>query len=236
MADLVSIGTLETVHQVAQKQRESRGLVPPTERRSGPSLKWAAPASPSPLSMLRGVLDNGENLPQLRMVELQLAAAGETSLAESTALSERFEASVDRLVASAQGRILAANQRVMDTHRFASVLLLAVALVAVAFAVLVFWLYVKRSVIARLAGLSTSMRTIAAGDLEAPIPRGGDDEIGRMSEPLPCSATLSPRSGGRICANPRDAPAARRCDREDFRGLRALRLRRGSGRVEPALS
>ena len=184
IADLTSIGTLETVHEAAQKQGDAAASLRRLSAALGPVSQVGGVSVAEPLSTLRGMLDSGENLPQLRIVELQLAAAGETSLAESTALSERFEASVDRLVASAQGRILAANQRVMDTHRFASVLLLAVAFVAVAFAVLVFWLYVKRSVIARLSGLSTSMRAIAAGDLEAPIPGGGDDEIGRMAEAL----------------------------------------------------
>ena len=49
---------------------------------------------------------------------------------------------------------------------------------------LIVWLYVDRNLIARLTALSNSMLAIAGGNLRAPLPAAGRDEIGRMAEAL----------------------------------------------------
>ena len=50
---------------------------------------------------------------------------------------------------------------------------------------LIVWLYVDRNLIARLTALlSDSMLAIAGGNLRAPLPAAGRDEIGRMAEAL----------------------------------------------------
>lgn len=46
------------------------------------------------------------------------------------------------------------------------------------------WLFVDKSIAARLAALSDSMLAIAGGNLKAPLPPAGRDEIGRMAEAL----------------------------------------------------
>ncbi|TIQ84107.1 MAG: HAMP domain-containing protein, partial [Mesorhizobium sp.] len=50
--------------------------------------------------------------------------------------------------------------------------------------VLVVWLYVDRSLLARLGAVSQGMFAIAGGNLRAPLPAAGRDEIGRMAEAL----------------------------------------------------
>jgi class 3 adenylate cyclase len=51
--------------------------------------------------------------------------------------------------------------------------------------VLIVWLYVGRSLIARLTELSVCMESVAGGDLKVNLPSGGaDDEIGRMVNAL----------------------------------------------------
>ena len=49
---------------------------------------------------------------------------------------------------------------------------------------LIVWLYVDRNLIARLTALSDSMLAIAGGNLRAPLPGPGQDEIGRMADAL----------------------------------------------------
>ncbi|MFW5881074.1 MAG: response regulator [Roseicyclus sp.] len=116
------------------------------------------------LEDLRRAVGSSDGLAALKITEEQLRAAGLQSLDESLAISMRFEAAVDRLVAAAQDNILLGSERVVATHRATSTILL--------------------NVIARLTGLSESMRAIAAGDLEAPIPESGTDEIGTMARDL----------------------------------------------------
>ncbi|MFW5654834.1 MAG: response regulator, partial [Roseicyclus sp.] len=136
------------------------------------------------LEDLRRAVGSSDGLAALKITEEQLRAAGLQSLDESLAISMRFEAAVDRLVAAAQDNILLGSERVVATHRATSTILLIVVGAAILFSSLVLWLYVRRNVIARLTGLSESMRAIAAGDLEAPIPESGTDEIGTMARDL----------------------------------------------------
>ncbi|MBO6726075.1 MAG: PAS-domain containing protein [Rhizobiaceae bacterium] len=136
------------------------------------------------LDRLTGLVDGPKSLSRTRLIELQLFAAGEQSLGENAGLSARFGAAVDRLVDAAEANILAANGDVLSTHRITSWILLSVVGLTLASSFLIVWLYVQRNVIARLTGLSDSMRAIAEGDLDVPLPAPGHDEIGRMAEAL----------------------------------------------------
>ena len=49
---------------------------------------------------------------------------------------------------------------------------------------LIVWRYVDRNLVARLRALSDSMLAIAGGNLRAPLPAAGRDELGRMAEAL----------------------------------------------------
>ena len=49
---------------------------------------------------------------------------------------------------------------------------------------LIVWRYVDRNLVARLRALSDSMLAIAGGDLRAPLPAAGHDELGRMGDAL----------------------------------------------------
>ena len=62
--------------------------------------------------------------------------------------------------------------------------LAAIVLLSLVSSGLIVWLYVDRNLLARLTALSDSMLAIARGDLQAPIPTGGRDEIARMAEAL----------------------------------------------------
>ena len=69
-----------------------------------------------------------------------------------------------------------------SASRFGTAVVLGSSLLSLLTSVLVVWLYVDRSLLARLAGVSQSMLAIACGNLRAPLPFPGRDEIGRMAE------------------------------------------------------
>jgi methyl-accepting chemotaxis protein len=62
--------------------------------------------------------------------------------------------------------------------------LFATAATGLVLALLIGWLYVGRSVVARLLSVERAMRVLAAGDLAADVPDAGDDEIGTMARTL----------------------------------------------------
>ncbi len=125
-----------------------------------------------------------EGLPELRKRELDLAIAGQTLLAENSQLAQRLTAAVDLLVAAAKQDIGGASREAANVQRTSSAVLIAVVALSLVSSALIVWLYVGRNLIARLTALSGSMLAIAGGNLKAPLPTAGVDEIGRMAEAL----------------------------------------------------
>ncbi|TIV07885.1 MAG: HAMP domain-containing protein, partial [Mesorhizobium sp.] len=111
-------------------------------------------------------------------------AQGEKLLAENHQLSRSLTAAVDRLVAAADREIAASGLEAAVVQRYGTGVVLGSAVLSLLSSVLFVWLYVDRSLLARLGGLSQSMLAIAGGDLRAPLPAAGHDEIGRMAEAL----------------------------------------------------
>ena len=105
-------------------------------------------------------------------------------LAENNQLSRDLTAAVDRLVSAADSDITASALEAATVKRYGAGVVLGSAFLTLLSSVLVVWLYVDRSLLARLAGVSHSMLAIAGGNLRAPLPAAGRDEIGRMAEAL----------------------------------------------------
>ncbi|RWM06449.1 adenylate/guanylate cyclase domain-containing protein [Mesorhizobium sp.] len=130
-------------------------------------------------------LADGENsIPKAREEELAVLAQGEKLLAENNRLSRSLTAAVDRLVAAADREITASGREAALVQRYGTGVVLGSAFLSLLSSVLVVWLYVDRSLLARLGAVSQGMLAIAGGDLRAPLPAAGSDEIGRMAEAL----------------------------------------------------
>jgi class 3 adenylate cyclase/PAS domain-containing protein len=130
-------------------------------------------------------LAEGENsLLKAREVELAVLADGETLLADNKRLSQDLTAAVDRLVAAADQDITAAGRDAATVQQYGTGVVVGSALLSLLTSVLVVGLYVDRSLLARLAGVSQSMLAIAGGNLKTPLPPPGYDEIGRMAQAL----------------------------------------------------
>jgi adenylate cyclase len=131
-----------------------------------------------------GLTDGPDSILEARGTELALIADAEHLLSENAGLSKRLTAAVDGLVASAGRDIREAGAEALTAQHVGRGVLLGVVALSLLSSVLIVWLYVDRNLVARLRALSDSMLAIAGGNLRAPLPSGGSDEIGRMAEAL----------------------------------------------------
>jgi class 3 adenylate cyclase len=125
-----------------------------------------------------------KSIPKAREDELALLVKGELLVGENNELSRKLTAAVDSLVDAAGREIADAGSEAATVQRYGSAVVLGAALLSLLSSVLLVWLYVDRSLLARLAEVSHSMLAIAGGNLRAPVPEAGRDEIGRMAEAL----------------------------------------------------
>ncbi|WP_426130967.1 adenylate/guanylate cyclase domain-containing protein [Pararhizobium sp. PWRC1-1] len=133
---------------------------------------------------LKALVEGDDSILKARADELTVMAAGEALLAENSRLSNDLTVAVDRLVSVADRDIDEAARETATVQRFGTGVVLGSALLSLLTSALVVWLYVDRNLLARLAGVSQSMLAIASGNLRAPLPSPGQDEIGRMAEAL----------------------------------------------------
>ena len=133
---------------------------------------------------LKALVEDEDSILKARADELTVLAAGEALLAENRRLSNDLTEAVDRLVTEADRDIGEAERETAIVQRYGTAVVLGSALLSLLTSALVVWLYVDRSLLARLAGVSQSMLAIAGGNLRAPLPFPGRDEIGRMAEAL----------------------------------------------------
>jgi adenylate cyclase len=133
---------------------------------------------------LRTLAEGSEGLPAARQRELEALTRGERILAENAVLSRGLTEAVDRLVAGAELDIAAAGAESRLVRQVSTIALSTIVLASILSSTLIVWLYVDRRLIARLKALAGSMLRIAGGELHAPLPAPGGDEIGRMAEAL----------------------------------------------------
>lgn len=133
---------------------------------------------------LKALIDGEGGIPATRTRELQILSSGSELVAENRKLSAALTQAVDDLVLSANQDIVSANQEISSIQRFGTGIVVGSTLLSLLCSGLVVWLYVDRSLLARLTRISHSMLAIAGGNLHAPLPKPGIDEIGRMAAAL----------------------------------------------------
>lgn len=101
---------------------------------------------------------------------------------------QRQAQSLDRMahrqVETVNGSIAAERQALVSTLLNSRLALALAALISVAVSVLIGWHYVGQKIVGRVQTLAATMRSIAGGALDAPIPAGDDDELGEMGRAL----------------------------------------------------
>ncbi len=161
-------------------------------RRSVASLAAATPEIDEKLrtrfrqrvNEFEGLIEGAKSILKAREVELAVLAKGGALLLENDQLSRNLTGAANRLVGAANRDISAAGREAATVQRVGTGVVLGSAVLSLLSSVLIVWLYVDRSLLARLAGLSQSMLAIAGGNLRAPLPATGRDEIGRMAQAL----------------------------------------------------
>ncbi len=175
---------------------ESAAEIPPKQfvaRQSLQQLDQLVPQLPAiyqrrlkkPLVAYQQLGEGDASLAQIRVDELELVAQAEMVLAENTKVSTALKQALDTLVEDANKDIREARADARRVQNVSSGILLFLVALSLLSSALIFWLYVKRNLIARLTGLSDSMLAIADGNLHAELPTGkGSDEIAGMANAL----------------------------------------------------
>ena len=125
--------------------------------------------------------DNGFSV---RAQQLALAERQQLLLQNNQLIAELLIDEVDALVVGAemgaQAATLASDQAILTGRT----LLLVISLVSVGGGMLIAWLFVGRVLLRRLEMLSSWMRSMAGGDLDAEVEIGGRDEVADMAAAL----------------------------------------------------
>jgi signal transduction histidine kinase/CheY-like chemotaxis protein/methyl-accepting chemotaxis protein len=137
-----------------------------------------------PISKLRTNAISSSSVIAVREAELRAIQEGRRLTVENSTLSAQLSHAVDVLVAASKQGILAATARTQSVQELGRIGLAAAVALSLISSVLIGWFYVGRNIVARLAALSDRMLKLAQGDLKSPLPPGGTDEIGRMTEAL----------------------------------------------------
>jgi len=133
-----------------------------------------------PIARLRANVRGETNIFGLRQTEIETTAKSKQLIAENTALSAHLHNAVEQLVTSSREDIDTAALVANRAQQFNTNVLLSVSALAVISSFLIVWLYVGRSIVARLTQLSGAMLSIAAGRREIPVPATGSDEVAAM--------------------------------------------------------
>jgi class 3 adenylate cyclase/HAMP domain-containing protein len=136
------------------------------------------------IGLLSSFIEGSNSILDARNAELAILSEGQQRLSENNELSRRLTKAVDQLVSGAKQDILNANREALSAQQFSTGVLIALVAMSLISSVLIVWLYVDRSLIARLTALSRSMLAIADGNLDTSLPATGADEIGRMAKAL----------------------------------------------------
>ena len=130
--------------------------------------------------------DQGEgNIPLLRAREIALLSNGERVKSQNISLSNELTKVVEIILGDSQQDISQATNQARDVRKSSSIILIIIASMSMASSILIVWFYVGRNLITRLTALSSSMLSIAGGNLRTPLPEPSSrDEIGQMAEAL----------------------------------------------------
>jgi methyl-accepting chemotaxis protein len=124
------------------------------------------------------------NLFDIKEQEFAGAVAGAKVVAQNRALADELEREAAALRTRSEAAAANAAQASDGEIGRGRVILIGLALMSLLTAFGLGWYYVGRGVTRRLARLRRSMTCIAAGDLEADIATGGNDEIADMATAL----------------------------------------------------
>ncbi len=136
------------------------------------------------VSSMLSYADSDGDLVRIRSDELLTLAEGRLLLAGNRKLVDNLSRIIQQRVSALEAATKQATQTSSASIARGKYFLAAIATASLIIAVLAGWIYVGRNIVGRITALGGSMRAIAAGDLSAPVPTGGNDEIAEMAQAL----------------------------------------------------
>jgi methyl-accepting chemotaxis protein len=134
---------------------------------------------------LLGLGATKESVFAARRAELVAEGASQRLLDETRQAAADFNTEVSHHVDQVRQDGTTATTLSNAAIRLGTLTMAAIAGLSIVAAVLIVWLYIGRNLIARIAGIEGSMRTLAGGDLDhAAANSGANDEIGQMAKSL----------------------------------------------------
>lgn len=124
------------------------------------------------------------NMFELRRQERLKLEAGKKLLTSLESQLTRFNDYINAHVSSVRGASLQAVVESNNAIARGNRLMIATSLASIMLSALTVWLYVAKHIVGRIRMLDGSMRVIAAGNLQQPVPVKGRDEIGTMANSL----------------------------------------------------
>ena len=135
-------------------------------------------------ALFRQMLDKSRLAFDLRRQEVDVLDRQQELLQENQDLALDLGVDVEGLVEASRSRADAATLASSQAIRTGRALLLALNVLSLVGAVFIAWLFVGRLLVRRFRALSSSMREMADGNLEAEIGIGGRDEVAEMAAAL----------------------------------------------------
>lgn len=132
------------------------------------------------METLQGLVDGPNAIPELRRQELSLIAEAARLLEKNTTLSSGLTSAVDELVGGAKREIRGAIGSAVGVQRLSTEVITVLVGLSLVASLLIVWLYVGRSIVARLTRLNRAMFDIAAGGRDIAVPSQGNDEVAAM--------------------------------------------------------
>ena len=136
------------------------------------------------VARLLALSDAKTGLAALKRQELAAIAEAQALLAENRRLVTRLGALISQEVSRTEAIARRAAERSAEAIVVGRNLLLAIAITSLAIAIVVGWFYVRRSLVARLEGLTLAATTIASGPTMPVLPPPTDDELGNLARAL----------------------------------------------------
>jgi signal transduction histidine kinase/DNA-binding response OmpR family regulator len=129
-------------------------------------------------------IGGGAGLPAMQEQLLRQQQAARTQESSLDQIGKTLRADVETLVSDAERDAAKTTAQSASAISNSRIWLLLIAVTSLLIAGFIVWKFVLRYVVSRLSAIASSMLAIAGGDLAAPIPAAGADELGDMSRAL----------------------------------------------------
>ncbi|MXQ13369.1 ATP-binding protein [Microvirga makkahensis] len=179
------LGTVPTIEDLRDTSNFLGEMADQLEVETKALASWTDTITISQIAArLLALSDPKAGLAAVKQAELEAIADAQALLAQNRRLVTQLGTLVSQEVSRTEAIARRAAERSADAIVVGRNLLLAIAVASLAITVVVGWFYVRRSLVARLQGLTLAATTIATGPTMPVLPPPTDDELGDLARAL----------------------------------------------------